>query len=161
MKYKLTLVGVLMAVTFGQAQLKKWTLEECVAYAVENNLSVAQLELDLENAAITEKDALGNFLPNLDANTSFSSNTGFSINPTTNLPTNTTQNNVNAGVTASMNLFNGMRDVHRMNRAKLNTLATQYRVEDLKDDIRLQVANTYLSVISNKERLKVARASMP
>lgn len=158
MKYTITILLLFLAAGTSMAQNKKWTLEECVTYAVENNLSVEQFELDLQNANIDEKDALGNFLPNLNANTSFSSNTGFSINPTTNLPTNSTQNNVNAGVTTGVNLFNGMRDVHQMNRAKLNTIANQYRLEDLKDDIRLNVANNYLQVISNKESLKVAQA---
>jgi len=158
MKVKISGLLMLLCVSISMAQSKKWTLQECVEYAVENNLSVEQFELDLENAKINEKDALGNFLPNLNASTSYSSNTGFSINPTTNLPTNSTQNNVNAGLTTSVNLFNGMRDVHQMNRSKLNTIASQYRLEDLKDDIRLNVANSYLQVISNKESLKVAQA---
>lgn len=158
MKYTITIMLLLFVVGTSMAQNKKWTLEECVTYAVENNLSVEQFELDLENAQINEKDALGNFLPNLNANTSYSSNTGFSINPTTNLPTNSTQNNLSAGISTGINLFNGMRDVHQMNRSKLNTIANQYRLEDLKDDIRLNVANTYLQVISNKESLKVAQA---
>jgi outer membrane protein len=125
---------------------------------MENNLSVAQFELDLENVKIERSDALGNFLPSLNANTSFSSNTGFSINPTNNLPTNSTQNNVNAGVNTGVTLFDGLRNVHRFNRAKLNAIANQYRLDDLKDDIRLNVANAYLQIISNKEALKVARA---
>jgi len=45
-----------------------------------------------------------------------------------------------------------------MNRAKLNAIASQYRLDDLKDDIRLGVANSYLQVLSNKESLKVFRA---
>jgi outer membrane protein len=32
-------------------------------------------------------------------------------------------------------------------------MASQYRLDDLKDDIRLAVANAYLSIISNKETL--------
>jgi outer membrane protein len=112
----------------------------------------------LENVKIERSDALGNFLPSLNANTSFSSNTGFSINPTNNLPTNSTQNNVNAGVNTGVTLFDGLRNVHRFNRAKLNAIANQYRLDDLKDDIRLNVANAYLQIISNKEALKVARA---
>jgi outer membrane protein len=158
MKFKITTLLVLLAMALSQAQTKKWTLEECVVYAVENNLTVAQFELDLENAKIDKSDAIGNLLPSLNANTSYSSNTGFSINPTTNLPTNTTQNNVNAGITTGVTLFDGLRNVHRLNRAKLNKIANQYRLDNLKDDIRLNVANSYLQVISNKERLKVAKA---
>jgi outer membrane protein len=37
------------------AQNKKWTLQECVAYAIENNISVKQSELDIENSDIAKK----------------------------------------------------------------------------------------------------------
>ena len=158
MKSKLTTLLLFLAVTVASAQAKKWTLEECVVYAVENNLTVAQFELDLESVYLEKSDAVGNFLPTLNANTSFSSNTGFSINPTNNLPTNSTQNNVSAGINTGVTLFDGLRNVHRLNRAKINAIANQYRLDDLKDDIRLQVAIAYLDVLSNKEALKVAKA---
>lgn len=158
MKTKLSTVLLLLAITLASAQNKKWSLQECVEYAVENNISVAQFELDLENAQIDKSDAIGNFLPTLNANTTYSSNTGFSINPTNNLPTNTTQNNLNAGINTGVTLFDGLRNVHQLNRAKLNAIANQYRLEDLKDDIRLNVAIAYLQVLSNKEALKVAKA---
>ncbi len=57
-----------------------------------------------------------------------------------------------------MTIFDGLRNVHRLNRAKLNAIANQYRLDNLKDDIRLNVANAYLQVLSNKEALKVAKA---
>jgi len=158
MKLKLTAILIVLSIGITVAQQKKWTLEECVFYAVENNLTIEQFELDLENAKIDKSDALGNFLPNLNASTSASSNTGFSINPTTNAPTNSTAYNVNGGINSNVTLFNGLRNVHQMNRAKLNAIASQYRLDDLKDDIRLNVANSYLQVLSNKESLKVFRA---
>jgi outer membrane protein len=40
----------------------------------------------------------------------------------------------------------------------MNALASQYNLDDLKDDIRLTVANTYLQIVSNKETLKVFQA---
>jgi outer membrane protein len=55
-------------------------------------------------------------------------------------------------------LFDGLRNVHRINRAKLNAIASQYRLDDLKEDIKLSVANAYLQILSNKETLKVFRA---
>ncbi len=158
MKFRLSAIVLVFSIGMVFAQQKKWTLEECVVYAVENNITVAQFELDLENAKIDKSDALGNYLPSLDANTTFASNTGFSINPTNNRPTTSTQNNLNGAINTRVNLFNGLRNKHIMNRAKLNAIANQYRLDDLKDDIRLSVANGYLQVLSNKEALKVARA---
>lgn len=158
MKNSITIVLLLFAVTFSSAQVRKWTLEECVTYAVENNLTVEQFELDLENAQIDKSDAVGNFLPNLNASTSVSSNTGFSINPTNNLPTNSTAFNVNAGFSSNVTLFDGLRNINRLNRAKMSAIASQYRLDNLKDDIRLNVANAYLDVVSNKEQLKTFKA---
>ncbi|MEC7772646.1 MAG: TolC family protein [Bacteroidota bacterium] len=158
MKNSITIVLLLFAVTFSSAQVRKWTLEECVAYAVENNLTVEQFELDLENAKIDKSDALGNLLPSLNGSTSASSNTGFSINPTNNLPTNSTAFNVNAGLSSNVTLFDGLRNINRLNRAKMSAIANQYRLDNLKDDIRLNVANAYLQVVSNKEQLKTFKA---
>ncbi|WP_318309554.1 TolC family protein [Flagellimonas crocea] len=158
MKNSITILLLLLAVSFSSAQMRKWTLEECVAYAVENNLTVEQFELDLENAKIDKSDAVGNLLPSLNGNASASSNTGFSINPTNNLPTNSTANNVNISATSSITLFDGLRNINQLHRAKMNAIANQYRLDNLKDDIRLNVANAYLQVVSNKEQLKTFRA---
>ncbi|NND79025.1 MAG: TolC family protein [Maribacter sp.] len=158
MKLKLTAILLVLSLGISTAQQKKWTLEECVLYAVENNLTIDQFELDLENAKIDKSDALGNFLPNLNATTAGSSNTGFSINPTTNAPTTQTAYNVSGSINSNVTLFDGLRNVHQMNRAKLSAIASQYRLDNLIDDISLNVANAYLQVLSNKESLKVFRA---
>ena len=158
MKFKLTAILLVFTIGWATAQQKKWTLEECVLYAVENNLTVEQFELDLENVMIDEKDALGNLLPNLNASTSASSNTGFSINPTNNLPTNSTAFNVNAGFSSNVVLYNGLQNIKRLHRAKMAAISSQYRLDNLKDDIQLNVANAYLQIVSNKEALKVSKA---
>ncbi|MEX0315271.1 MAG: TolC family protein [Allomuricauda sp.] len=156
----LPLLVLLFAMTISNAQMRKWTLQECVTYAVDNNLTIEQFELDLENAKIDRSDALGNMLPTLNGSTSISSNTGFSINPTNNLPTNSTAFNVNAGVSSNVTLFDGLRNMRQLNRAKINAIASQYRLDDLKDDIRLSVANAYLQVLSNKEQLRTFQAQL-
>ncbi|MEH6682452.1 MAG: TolC family protein [Sediminicola sp.] len=142
----------------GQAQAKKWTLQECVEYAVEHNLTIAQAELDLENVKIDKMDAIGAMLPDLNATSSVSGNTGLILNPTTNSYVTGTIMSVSNSATASVLLFDGLRNINRLNRAKLNALASQYNLDDLKDDIRLTVANTYLQIVSNKETLKVFQA---
>ena len=151
---------VLLATFVAEAQQKKWTLQECVIYAVENNLTVAQFELDLENALIDKSDALGGLLPSLNANANASNNVGFSIVPGSNAPTTQTTFRSSGGLGSNWTLFDGLRNLNNMARAKMNALATQYRLEDLKDDIRLNVANAYLQVLSNKEALKVSQAQL-
>ncbi len=160
MKLKLTILLFCAAVFSLQAQLKKWTLEECVIYAVENNLTVQQFELDLETARLDKSDAIGNLLPDLNGQLNVQQNTGLSFDPTNNNPVNVTQFTSTGSVTSVLNIFNGMRNYHRLNRAKLNAIASQYRLDDLVDDIRLNVANSYLQVLSNKESVKTIEAQL-
>ena len=160
MKSKISILLFFCAVFSISAQVKKWTLEECVTYAVENNLTIEQFELDLENAKIDKSDALGNLLPDLNANTNISGNTGLILDPTTNQLVTGTILSSSANITSSVTLFDGLRNINRLNRAKLNAISNQYRLDDLKDDIRLNVANAYLQVISNKEALKVSEAQL-
>jgi outer membrane protein len=158
MKFKMLLITLLLGVGIVSAQMRKWTLEECVLYAVENNLTIEQFELDLQSAQIDKSDALGNLLPRLNAQMSTSASTGLILDPTTNGFVTGTIFSASNSVTSSMNLFDGMRNVYNVNRAKLSALASQYRLADLVDDIRLNVANSYLQVLSNKEALNVFRA---
>ncbi|MEM1260290.1 MAG: TolC family protein [Bacteroidota bacterium] len=153
------LIGVLFCTVFSMnAQLKKWTLEECVTYAIENNLTIEQFELDLENAEIDKSDAFGNLLPDLNGSTSISETSGLVVDPNSNTNVSGTIFAVAPSLTTNLTVFDGLRNINRVKRAKLNAISNQYRLDDLKDDIRLQVAQFYLDVLSNKEQLKVARA---
>lgn len=158
MKLSATIILFLFTMSSALAQQKKWTLEECVNYAIENNLSIEQYELDLENAKIDKSDALGAMLPNFNFSTSVSGNTGLITDPTTNVFVTGTIFSVTGNVGSSLTIFDGLRNVHRLNRAKLNAIANQYRLSDLVEDIGLNVANAYLQILSNKESLKVYQA---
>ncbi|MDP5230594.1 MAG: TolC family protein [Cellulophaga sp.] len=158
MKFKIVLITLLFSVAYSFAQTKKWTLQECVEYAVDNNLTIEQFELDLETVKIEKSDALGDFLPTLNAQSSVAAQTGLSFDPTTNQAVTTTILTATGGFSSNLTLFDGLRNVHRYNRAKMNAIASQYRLDDLKDDIRLNVANAYLQVLSNKESLRVFQA---
>ena len=158
MNLKLTVLLILFSIGALVAQQKRWSLEECVIYAEQNNLTIQQFELDLENAKIDKSDAIGNLLPNANGSINFQSSTGLSFDPTNNQPVNTTQNSSSGNIRSNLNIFDGLANYNRLKRAKLNAIANQYRLDDLVDDIRLNVAINYLSVLSNKESLKVFEA---
>jgi outer membrane protein len=159
MNLKTIMAGVFILVGLSlQAQTKKWTLEECIAYAEENNLTVAQSELDYERSLLEKSDAIGALLPNLNSSISGTASSGLSRNPVTGLNTRVTNFQLNGGLSSGVTLFDGLRNYNRVNRAKLSALAAAYRKDDMKDDIRLAVANAYLQVLSNKESLHVFEA---
>jgi outer membrane protein len=137
------------------AQEKKWTLEECVDYAIKNNISVKQSELDLKTSDIEKMEAIGGFLPTLSASANYSMNTGASINPVTNQFQNQTFKSFSASANSGITIFNGLANWKTLQRSKLNKIANTYRLDKMKDDIALSVANSYLQILFNKEQLKV------
>lgn len=154
MKKSLLIVLVLITVT-AQAQVKKWTLKECVAHALENNISVKQSLLDLELTDIENLQALGNFVPQVSMGANLSENTGLGFNPLTNNAQTTTFLSASGRVSVGYTLFDGLRNFKELQRAKISKMAAQFRLTKMEDDISLFVANNYLQVILNKANLKV------
>lgn len=133
------------------AQMKEYTLEECILIALDKNISIKQSELDLKSAEIDKADALGNFLPRINAQSQHIWNNGLSQNITNGLIENLTTQFSSFGGNIGLTLFNGRQNVNQLSRANLNMLARQYQLEDMKDDISLFVANAYLQVMFSKE----------
>jgi outer membrane protein len=153
---KIGILAIILCLGYtSQAQNKKWTLKECVAYALENNINIKQSELDIETALIDKSDALGNYLPSLNGSASNSWNTGLTQNITTGVLENQTSRNSSYSVTMGVTVFQGLRNLRTMQRAKLSQLSADYGLAKMKDDISLFVANAYLTVLTNKANLEV------
>ncbi len=141
---------------FIQAQDKKvWTLEDCVNYALENNISIKQTELDAETADQDLITAKGNFLPNLSANASQNWNFGSFIGQDGNRVSIDSRGN-SFGMNTGVTLFNGFRNTSVYKQAKLGIESSQLQLDILKDNISVNVVNSYLNILLNKENLKVA-----
>lgn len=143
-----------------QAQEKKWTLDDCVRYALQNNISVKQTELDSQLANIEKRSAFGNFLPRIGANTSHSWNIGLNQNITTGLLENQTTQFTAAGLNIGLNLYRGLQNQNELRRANLSIIAAQYQLARIKDDVSLNVANAFLQILFNKESLKVQKEQL-
>lgn len=155
---KLGLTTALVLITFAlTAQMREYTLEECILIALDKNISIKQLELDLESSEIDKADAIGNFLPRFNAQSQHIWNNGLSQNITNGLIENLTTQFSSFGGNLGVTLFNGRQNINQLSRANLNMLARQYQLEDMKDDISLFVANAYLQVMFNKELEQVQR----
>jgi outer membrane protein len=157
---KITIAIVLFIGLLSQAQSKKWTLEECVDYAIKNNISIKQSELDTKSASIEKSSAVGNFLPTFNINGSHSWNIGLNQNITTGLLENQTTQFTSAGINSNVAIYNGMQNQNRLRRANLSIVASEYQLSKMKDDISLNVANAFLQILFNKENLKVQKEQL-
>ena len=137
------------------AQTKKWSLEECVDYALKNNISIKQTELELKTSDIDKKAAFGSFLPTMNGSVSHSWNIGLNQDITSGLLENQTTQFTSAGINSSVDIYNGLQNQNRYRRATLSKMAAQYQLDKMKDDISLNVANAYLQILFNKEAIKV------
>ncbi|GGD19308.1 TolC family protein [Hyunsoonleella pacifica] len=139
------------------SQQKKWTLLECVNYALENNITVSQNE---NSILLNEQDVIeakGQFLPSLGGNIRHN----LSIGNRELFPgqfVDRTDNSTSIGVSANQTIFNGFRLTNLYKQSELNLETSKLELSRIKDDISLNVVNSYLNVLFNKERLETAKA---
>ncbi|MBT8272560.1 MAG: TolC family protein [Bacteroidia bacterium] len=155
MKNYLVLITLLVSVSvFSQ---KKWTLQECVTHALENNITVKQGEntlLSIDQDVIAAK---GNFYPNLSANV----NQGLSIGNVELFQgefADRTANTTRIGLNVNQTIFNGFRNTSVYKQSKINRQANELELNRIRDDISLNVANAYLNILFNLENLEIAEA---
>lgn len=151
----LFLLFLLQSSLFVKAQVKIWTLDECIAHAIKENINVKQSSLDVATASIDKKGAIGNFLPTLNANASHSWNIGLNQDLTTGLLTNQTTQFTSAGANVGIDIYKGLQNQNNLRKANLSILAAKYQLLKMQEDIALNVANAYLQVLFAKENLKV------
>ncbi|MBW1654073.1 TolC family protein [Flavobacterium quisquiliarum] len=144
----------------GQAQSKQWTLEECVRYALENNITIKLTELDVKSAAIDKKGAIGNYLPSVNANASHSWNIGLNQNITTGLLENQTTQYSSVGASVGVDIYKGLQNQNNLRRANLSIVASKYQLLKMQEDISLNVASAFLQILSNKEDLKIKKEQL-
>ncbi|BDU24772.1 MULTISPECIES: TolC family protein [unclassified Flavobacterium] len=144
----------------GHAQSKQWTLEECVRYALENNITIKLSELDVKNADIDKKGALGNYLPSVNGNASHSWNIGLNQDVTTGILRNQTTQYSSVGLNAGVDIYKGLQNQNTYRRAKLSIIASKYQLLKMQEDISLNVASAFLQILSNKEDLKVKKEQL-
>ncbi len=160
-KYNSLVFAMLFGFGFsGHAQSKQWTLEECVRYALDNNITIKLSELDVKNADIDKKDAFGKYLPSVNGNASHSWNIGLNQDVTTGVLRNQTTQYSSVGVSAGVDIYKGLQNQNAYRRSKLSIIASQYQLLKMQEDISLNVANAFLQILSYKEELKVKKEQL-
>ncbi|MBR5100084.1 MAG: TolC family protein, partial [Bacteroidales bacterium] len=132
-----------------------WTLQECIGYALDHNLSVQQSALQVQQREIDLNTARANRLPGVSAGASqnFSFGRGLTADNTY-ANTNTTNTSLSLG--ADMTLFNGLRNYNNILLGQLNLEAATADLEKARDDIRVAVAQAYVQILYNREIAEVA-----
>ncbi len=146
----------LLLTSISYAQSNIWTLEQCVNHALDNNITILQAKNSLLSSEQDIVSAKGNFLPAISSNISGGASLG-NIEVFPGEFRDREFYSTSVGIGFSQSVFNGFRNINLLNQSKLNLERNQFELEKLKDDISLNVANTYLNVLFNKENLELAK----
>lgn len=150
-----SLAGLFMLISsYGQ---EKWTLEKCINYAWQNNLTVRGSELTQLSNEIALKESKFAMLPNLSANGRLGKSFGRTIDPVTNSFISTDFLSSGISASSSVLLSNGGIVRNRIKQNELNLDASEYDLQKTKNDIGVAVATNFLTVLLNQEQLNNAR----
>jgi outer membrane protein len=151
----LTLIVFLVAVSSAKAQ-EKWSLLKCIEYAMANNISIKQVDLQAKVAELTLKQSKYGQLPNLN----FSGGPGFSSgrnqDPTTFSLITQSYLSANMQLQSSAEIFNWFSKHNTILANEWELKAAKANTDKLKNDIALSVANAYLQILLAMEQEKIA-----
>lgn len=157
----ISLLFLLFGLSTAMVAQEYWSLEECIQYAMENNIQIKQQVLNTEyNENLLKQSQLGQ-IPSLSGNTSYSYSWGRALDQTTYQFTDNQQiNSISLGLSSSVNLFNGLQVRNTIQKNKLNLMASYEDVQKVKNDISLNIAAGYLTIMFNKELVDVTTSQI-
>ena len=159
MNYELKTLTVVMvmltSLTISHAQHSPWTLESCVQYALDHNLTVKQSENAVAQREVALNTAKNSVWPTVQATASQNFSFGRGISEDNTYVSSNTAN-TSFGLGGSMNLFTGFRVKNNITMGKLNLEAANADCDKAKEDIRIAVTQAYIQILYNMELCKVA-----
>lgn len=139
---------------------EKWTLQQCVEYAIKNNISVKQSDVQLRISKLTARQSKMTLFPNLGGSVSSGYQHGLTENPTTGTLESASYLSGSINVQASYNIFNWNARKNTIAANNLLTQANEAGVDRSRNDVSLAVANAYLQVMLRREQARISDVQM-
>lgn len=163
----LTIVVSLFVLQFTIAQevtkitpSKVWSLEDCIEYALKNNITVQDAALNMNLAEIDYSKSKSARLPNLFASTSQNFSNGNTIDPITSYFVTDQIHNTNVGLNSNVILFQGNQLSNQIKQNKILLDQSILLQEVEKNNIVLKLLETYLQALYSKENITVAENNL-
>ena len=152
------LVIIVMAVS-SQAQ-EKWSLVKCVQYAIENNISIKQADLQTRFSAVTYQQSKSAQYPTLNFQNSTAYRFGRSENPSTGILQDNNFLTMNFNLQSGVTLFNWFVKRNTIEENRLTNEADKAQVLKVQDDIALNVAVAYLQILLAREQANLTKVQI-
>lgn len=166
MKKAILFLTTMMSLTANAQQ--KWTLEDCINYAIENNISLKQSKLKKQTATETLKQSKAQLLPSLSASTS----QGVGYRPWTNSGSITVTNgqvdtkvektyyNGSYNVNAQWTVWNGNQNRNQVKLNRVSEEQAELTAQETANTIQEKIAQLYVQILYQTEAIEVNRQSL-
>ena len=166
MKKGLLILAAMTTLTVTAQQ--KWTLRDCIDYAMQNNITLKQSQLNKQTTTETLKQSQAALLPSLSGSTNQSLgykpwlNTSISTvtNGTVNTSMRKTYYNGTYGINASWTVWNGNQNHNQVKVNKLSEEQAELTVEQTANTIQEKIAQLYVQILYQTEAIDVCKQSL-
>ena len=166
MKIFLIITSFLLS-TFVYAQVdtattlpKVWSLQDCINYAIENNITIKDAGLNKNLADVDYSKAKSSRLPNLFGSTSQNLSSGNSIDPITSDFVTDQISSTNVGISSAITLFQGYQINNQIKQNKILLEQSIFQEAVEKNNIVLNLLETYLQALYSKESISIAENNL-
>ena len=135
---------------------KKWTLDECINYAMENNLTLKLSKLKQQSAQEDVMQSKAALFPTLTANT----NQGIGYSPFDNTGADKAYYNGSYGVNAQWTVWNGGQNTNTVKQNKLTEEQAGLSTEVTANSLQEQITKLYVQILYMSEAIEVNRQSL-
>lgn len=153
MKIKLLSLAICLILSAGIVfpQQKEWSLEECIKYAIDNNIQIKQQAIQTEVQQNSLDLSRLKLLPTLNSNVSHDYSFGRALDQNTYQFYNQTLQSDYLSIGGSTPVFNGLQNYNTIQKNKVQVLASKEDLQYIRDNVALNVALAYLQILLNKE----------
>lgn len=139
-----------------EASTKVWSLQDCIDYAIEHNITIKDATLDKNLAEVDYSKAKSSRLPNLFGSASQNFSNGSTIDPITSDYVTDQIHSTNVGINSSMTLFQGNQLSNQIKQNKILLEQSIFLEEVEKNNIVLNILEVYLQTLYSKESIAIA-----
>ena len=145
------IAGLMFPHGAANSQEKQWSLEECIKYAIENNIQIKQQVIQTQVQENSLDLARGKLLPSLNSGLSHDYNFGRALDQTSYTFYNQKMQTDYLYIGGETPIFNGMQNLNSIKKSKYEVLAAREDLQYIRDDVALNVALAYLQILLNKD----------
>ncbi len=133
-----------------------WTLQRSVDYAMQNNISIRQQDVQKRFAALTLKQSQLSQVPSLSAGLQGTYGSGRNIDPYTNSIITQSYFNLGGGLTANVDIFNWFYRRNLIAANKYESEAQSRFLEMARNNVAFNIAGAFLQILQNMEQVHIA-----